>query len=293
MAQINANGISLEVEEQGPTHGEPLILIRGLGTQLVYWPDAFLDGLAEVGCRVITFDNRDVGKSQRCPKEGVVDDAMGIIERFHDGKPLDAAYTLDDMALDVVGLMDALGIDSAHIFGISMGGGIAQLLAINQPQRCRSVTIVMSAARFSVGSAIEKLLAWPCTRDQFAEALIAMEKEWGSPGYPMDDETVRDIAHRAYDRGYDPNGINRHALATSQSPDHSQRLKEISLPCTVIHGSDDTLIPPIAGAEIASLIPDCPFHQIDGMGHTITAALTPVIVPLVAQTMARAKTAAD
>ncbi|MFC3117728.1 alpha/beta fold hydrolase [Jhaorihella thermophila] len=143
--QIDANGIRLEVELHGPGSGAPIILIRGLGTQLVHWPAALTEGLAARGFRVVIFDNRDVGLSQRCPAPGVPSSADEILEALRRGVPLRPAYTLNDMARDVVGLMDALDIPRAHVFGISMGGAIAQILALDHGARLLTATFVMTA----------------------------------------------------------------------------------------------------------------------------------------------------
>lgn len=279
---ITSNGIRLKIEQRGPEQGPALVLIRGLGTQMVHWPEELLDGFAALGFRVIIFDNRDVGLSQRCPKAGVPDDAQTILEIVRAGKSPQVAYTLDDMALDVIGLLDSLKIAKAHIFGISMGGGIAQILATHHSSRCHSVTIVMSAARFASGELLEKLLAWPATKEEFVNSALEGETNWGSPGFPMGDAEIRTMAQRAYDRGFDAKGINRQVLATSKSGDRSEKLKGVDLPCCVIHGTHDTLIPPQAGEEIAALIPHSKHHQIDGMGHTITPKLAPLIVDKVA-----------
>ncbi|NOX74688.1 MAG: alpha/beta fold hydrolase [Alphaproteobacteria bacterium] len=278
--QIKANGISLEYEEYGPKDGPPLILIRGLGSQLVYWPQELVQGFASAGYRTITFDNRDVGLSQRFARKGVTDSKASILARAAGGDLPKPAYTLDDMARDVVGLIDALNIPHAHIFGISMGGGIAQLLAINHADRLLSASIVMTTAKFRGPEMLEILLVEDEDRATFQESWIAGNMDYGSPGFRAPDSYIRAEAGQAWDRGADAAGVNRQTLATMASSDRREMLKAVNLPCLVIHGAVDTLIPPEAGREIAALIPQAELEIIDGMGHVITPLLGPVIVGL-------------
>ena len=276
--QIEANGITLDYDETGPRDGVPLVLIRGLGSQRIHWPDAFLTGLAAAGYRVITFDNRDIGRSRRCPAPGVDGRAETILAEVAAGRQPAAAYSLDDMARDVVGLMDALGIDRAHVFGMSMGGGIVQLLALDHAPRLRSATIVMARASFVGGGPLDKLLAHPETREQFIETALWADREWGSPGFPVSEEYLRAQAGAAFDRGAEPEGVNRQLLAILHSGDRRDRLGGVTVPCLVIHGAQDTLIGPEHGREIAALIPDAELEVIEGMGHVITPLLSPVLI---------------
>ena len=275
--QITANGIQLEYEEFGSRDGPPLILIRGLGSQMIHWPDELMAGFAARGYRVVIFDNRDAGLSQRCPAPGVDTDAEAIIAAFRAGRVPEPAYTLNDMAADVTGLMDALAIDRAHVFGISMGGGITQVLAIRHADRLLSATIVMSRARFA-GTVTQAVLARPRDRATFIENAVVEDRAWGSPGFPMTEDEVRAKAALALSRGADPDGVNRQVLALLSGGDRRAALGGVDLPCLVIHGADDTLVPPEAGRELAALIPGAELEVIDGMGHVITPALAPVIV---------------
>ncbi|CUH52329.1 alpha/beta fold hydrolase [Shimia marina] len=283
--QIAANSIQIEVETFGPKDGVPLVLIRGLGSQLIHWPDALYEGLAELGYHVVIFDNRDVGRSQRCPKEGVPSGAEEITARaLEDGK-VPPAYRLDDMAKDVVGVMDALDIEKAHVFGMSMGGAIVQLLCLDHAERLLSATIVMATARpFAerAGSAawLAALLARPVDRATFINNAVTEYAGWGSPAYPMTEAELRAQATQAYDRAFDPEGVNRQVLAVMASTDRREDLRHVALPCQVIHGEMDTLIPPEAGAEIAALIPGCAHHPIAGMGHVITPKQAPMLVEM-------------
>jgi pimeloyl-ACP methyl ester carboxylesterase len=289
--QITANGISLEVEEYGTSDGVPLILIRGLGTQLAHWPQAFIDGFARCGFRTIIFDNRDVGLSQRFPRADVPGDANEILELMKQGVETPPPYVIGDMARDVVGLMDALDIGKAHCLGISMGGAILQTLAIEHSDRLLSATIVMTACRPLVertGSDPQaavalaaKLLSYPQTEAQYQDSQVEEHANWGSPGYPMPEAEIRAMATTAHGRGVDADGMNRQLLAVADAPDRRPALRQVALPCLVIHGVQDALIPVEMGAEIAEHIPESEFHAVDGMGHIITPRLSPVIVGLV------------
>ncbi len=276
--KLTANGLTIAYEEYGPKAGEPLILIRGLGSQMVHWPRQLYEGFAARGYRTVIFDNRDVGLSQRCPADGVPDRAGDIAAMIDAGETPPPAYGLDDMALDVTGLMDALGMDRAHIFGISMGGLIAQILAARHQPRLHSATIVMSSAGRLEPETMKGLLATLETREEHQDSWVESDRNWGSPGFPMSEEEVREQAGRAWDRGLDADGINRQVLAILSCEDRREMLRAIDLPCLVIHGADDALIPPEAGRGIAEGIPGAALSVIDGMGHVITPTLAPLIV---------------
>jgi pimeloyl-ACP methyl ester carboxylesterase len=290
--QIKANGISIEYEDHGARDATPLILIRGLGTQLIHWPREFIAGFIEAGFRVITFDNRGVGKSQRFRREGVTYDADTILKRASEGKDIPAPFELGDMALDVVGLMDALGIKKAHCFGISMGGAILQLLAIDHADRLLSATFVMTRCRpFLAGPAgsemLSRLLVRPETLSQYQDSHVAGDAMYGSPGYPTTEAALRAEATLAYDRGVDAEGINGQALSFIHASDRRPGLRTVTLPSLVIHGVQDTLIPVDLGAEIAAHTADSEYHAIEGMGHVITPLLAPVIVGIVTEFISR------
>jgi pimeloyl-ACP methyl ester carboxylesterase len=226
----------------------------------------------------VTFDNRDVGLSDRCPKPGAEGDADAILAELRAGRVPKPAYGLPDMACDVIGLMDTLGIDCAHVFGISMGGAIVQILACDHASRLHSATIVMSSARLRSLDLGERLLSRPADRVGYVDGALAGDREWGSPGYPASDAYLRTQAERAYDRGAEAEGVNRQLVAILNAPDRRDALRRVALPCLVIHGEMDTLIPPDEGREIASLIPEAELEVIGGMGHVITPALAPIIV---------------
>lgn len=295
--QIEANGIWIEVEEHGPSDGVPLILIRGQGSQLAHWPTELYDGFAKAGYRVILFDNRDVGLTQRCPVDDVPADADTILARLSSGAEMPKPYDINDMVGDVTGLMDALGIDKAHMFGISMGGAVLQQLCVDHPDRVLSATIVMTACRpfterapddrAALLALVGSLLVRDMTRREYLDAQVAEHGLWGSPGYPMPEADIRAMAARAWERGVDAAGRNRQVLAILHAPDRRLGLRNVALPCLVIHGTDDALIPLEMGEEIAAAIPEAEFQAVKGMGHIITPALAPVMVDMVTDFIAR------
>lgn len=279
--QIKANGTLLEVEEYGPKDGIPLILVRGLGSTLIHWPKNFVQGFADLGYRTVIYDNRDAGLSQRFPMKDHPSDAASLSRIIADGGPLPVPYSLDDHVRDCTGMMDALGIQSAHLFAISMGGGIAQSFATSFADRLLSVTLVMTTARLRDVTLLAAMLAKRRSREDYITAMVAEDKIWGSPGYPMTEAEIREQAERAYDRGYDPDAYNRQILGIAAAENRAERLKALKLPCFVIHGAEDTLVPPEAGRELASLIPGAKLEIIEGMGHTITPLLAPKLVAMV------------
>ncbi len=288
---VEANGITLALEDDGPREAAPLILIRGQGTQMAHWPGELVAGFVKAGFRIVTFDNRDVGLSQRCPVPGVPGKADEIIERLKNGVAIAAPYGIEDMARDVTGLMDVLELEQAHVFGISMGGMITQQLIVQAPERLLSATIVMSACRpiseTGVGGQAalveraEKLLVRPLTREAYLVSQVEEHAAWGSPGYPMPEADIRAMASVAYDRGVDAEGMNRQVIAVAGAPDRRPGLAMASLPCLVIHGEDDALVPIEMGREIADIIPASEFCAVSGMGHIITPSLAPLIVKTV------------
>jgi len=279
--QIKANGILLEVEEYGPPDAPPLILIRGLGSQLIHWPENFVQGFVDAGYRTIIFDNRDIGLSQHCPLNGVSGKAVDILAAANRGEVPKPAYHLDDMANDVVGLMDALDIARAHIFCISLGGVVGQILAIDHPDRLLSATLVMTSSRLHSMGILPHVLSYPADRNQAQDNWVAGNAFWGSPDYPMTEAEIRAEAAIAWDRGWTDEGENRQLLAVINAEDRQDALTRVNVPCFVIHGANDPLIRPDAGREIAALIPDARLEVIAGMGHVISPLLAPKIVALV------------
>ena len=284
-----ANGIELCYQELGDPDGEPLILVMGLATQMIAWDQEFCSLLADRGFRVVRFDNRDVGRS-------TVLDSAGVPSRIDmlTGRRATAPYLLRDMARDTTGLMDHLEIESAHVAGASMGGMIAQTLAIEFPERMRSAVSIMSTtgSRF-VGlpsfKAFSALLAKPPrNRDEMIARTIRTFRVIGSPGYPFDEERVREIAGLSYDRGHSSAGVARQLHAILASGDRTRSLRELSLPATVIHGSQDPLIRPSGGRATARAIPGARLRIIDGMGHDLPRDVWPQVVEEIAATAGRA-----
>ena len=285
--QILVNSIYIEYEDYGDNTDPALVLIRGLGSQLIHWPKNFISGLVEVGYRVIIFDNRDIGLSSRCPLNGVPYDKQSIIKKIDSGQKVMPAYSLDDMALDVIGLMNELDIAKAHIFGMSLGGVITQVLAINYPHRMISTTIVMSAAKLVDSNRIKQVALDHISKDEYISNAIHENSLWGNPKFPVSEDYVRDLAGKAYDRGADSEGVNRQFSAIFSFGDRREALKLIDLPCLVIHGEDDVLVLPEEGKEISSLVKGSELRIISGMGHEITPLLSPIIVNIVHEFLKR------
>lgn len=279
--KIDANGITLDAALFGTPGDTPLVLIRGLGSQRVHWAQELIDGFVARGHRVVTFDNRDVGGSRRCSDTPAgADDILAMIA---EGRDLPVPYTLDDMARDVTGLMDALDIGRAHVFGISLGGIITQRLICDHADRLLSAMVVMSPARLRDPSRAGELLVRDLDREAYIKNEIRTEAQWGSPDYPAPETWTRGVAARAWDRGADADGVNRQLLAAFATENRIDDLAQAKVPTLVIHGRDDTLVPWQAGHEIAETIPGAEWELIEGMGHIITPALAPVIVERVAR----------
>jgi pimeloyl-ACP methyl ester carboxylesterase len=284
-----ANGIELAYQEMGPADGEPLLLVMGLATQMIAWDEGFCGLLVEHGFRVVRFDNRDIGRSTKIESAGVPRRVDMML-----GRRAGAPYLLGDMAADTTGLMDHLGIDSAHVVGASMGGMIAQTVAIQHPERVRSLVSIMS----NTGSrwtgmpsrrAMAVLLARPPRgREAAIERAVRTFRVIGSPGYPFEEDRVRDVAGRSYDRGHSSAGVLRQLHAITASGDRTQALRGVRAPTTVIHGDRDPLIRPAGGRATARAVPGARLKTIDGMGHDLPRQLWPVFAGEIAANAARA-----
>lgn len=288
MVAVKANNISIEYEESGDLSNPAIILIRGLGTQLIDWPKPFIDGLVNEGFRVVYFDNRDVGLSEKLESAGVPDMAE-MMTKMASGEAISPPYTVDDMALDVIGLMDVLKIETAHIVGISMGGMIAQILAVNHAQRLKSMTSVMSSSGNPnlprpTGEAAEFLIGTPSDPND-RESVIAHGTEslrvFGSPGYPESETVRREIYTARFDRCNYPAGVARQMAAIVADGSRVERLKTITVPTLVIHGLDDPLVPVEGGKDTAASIPNAQLELIAGMAHNIPEPLCPRLVELI------------
>ena len=293
--QIAAHGIAIEVEDHGPPSGEPLLLIMGLGMQLVAWPDGFVASLVERGFRVIRFDNRDIGLSQSFDAAGVPNLAFDSI-RYAVGMKVKSAYTLADMAADSVGVLDALGIARAHVCGASMGGMIAQRLAAAHPDRLKSLTLMMtsSGARRLPGPSLKvrgSLISRPKNPRELTsivEHYVELYGLIGSPSFPADKGELRERFTRSVKRSYRPAGTARQMVAIAADGDRTPILGGIAAPTHVIHGLADPLVPVPAGRDLAARIPGATIDLIDGMGHDLPQELWPRFVAGISAVAARA-----
>lgn len=281
MSAIAANGLQLEYETFGRAEHPAILLIMGLGAQLTLWPESFCRTLADAGHYVIRYDNRDVGLSTKLDSLGkprVLRASVG----YKLGLPIRAAYTLDDMADDAIGLLDALGIARAHVVGASMGGMIAQLLAARYPQRLRSLVLMMTnrGGRLAAGPKLKvamRLLKRPQTTDRetLIDHSLATWKMVGSPAYQTSHLDMRAHVARQFDRAHDPAGVARQTLAILASESRKPLLAGIAAPTLVIHGAIDPLIPVAAAHDLMRRIPGAKLEVIPGMGHDLPAPLLP------------------
>lgn len=281
------NDIRLAYELHGPENGTPLVLIQGLSMPLNAWPPAFVERLTDAGHRVLVFDNRDIGKSQTFDAHGTPNLVWAALrQRLH--LPVRAPYSLDDMAADTSGLMARVGMESAHVLGVSMGGMIAQLLAIHHPQRVRSLTSVMSTTGnprlpSPERHVVRQLITRPKTDD--LESRIAyslgMWRTISSPGVEYDMEYVEQRMRAMYERGMTRGGVARQMIAIATAPNRVPLLRKLKTPTLVIHGKDDPLVPLAAGADTAGAIPDARFEVIEGLGHDLPPAFFDRITGLV------------
>jgi pimeloyl-ACP methyl ester carboxylesterase len=266
--RANANGIELEYETFGDPSNPAILLVMGLGIQLLGWHEVFCNMLAERGYFVIRYDNRDVGLSSKI-EGGPEPDIMRLLA----GDYSSASYTLDDMANDAAGLLDALDIDRAHVVGVSMGGMIGQTLAIKHPERVLSLTSIMSTTGDpAVGQPRQDVMMAlvtpaPETREGFIEFQANMFQMIGSPDYPMPDDELRELIGRSYDRMYYPAGFMRQLTGIMASGDRTAALAGVTAPTLVIHGEADPLIQSDGGEATAKAIPGAKLVKIAGMGH--------------------------
>ncbi len=293
MPIARTNGIEIAYETFGPPDGRPLLLIMGLAAQMILWDDEFCSALAARGHRVIRFDNRDVGLSTKLDAAGMPD-AAAAMQAALLGERIAAPYLLRDLAADGVGLLDALGIPAAHVVGASMGGMIAQTMAITYPARVLSLTSIMSTtgerslppARPEAAAVL--LLPAPADRAGNVERAVHIFRTIGSPGFPFDEARVRDLAGRSYDRCFSPAGAARQLVAILASGSRREALAAVTIPTLVIHGRDDPLIPLEAGLDTARAVPGAELLVIDGMGHDLPRAAWPEIVERIGALTARA-----
>ncbi len=294
MPQVRANGIDIEYESIGRDGDPAILLINGFSTQLVGWPDSLFRGLAAEGFRVVRFDNRDIGKSTHLAELGVPDLGAMIATRNAGGWPT-APYALDDMAADAAGLLDALGINRAHVAGSSMGGMIAQLVALNHPEKAKSlVSIFSTTGRPDLPpgkpGAFKAIMTPPASfgrKDRIAR-WIAVAHVIGSPGFPASEAELRETAARGVDYApYDPLGITRQMAAVLAARPRNDRLKALKIPALVIHGRDDPLIDVSGGEDTARSIPGAELLIVPGMGHDFRESVVPVYLKAIGEFVAK------
>jgi pimeloyl-ACP methyl ester carboxylesterase len=286
----SVNGVEIAYETFGDPADETLLLIMGLGVQMLGWDERFCTTLAGRGYNVVRFDNRDVGHSTKM-EGGPRPDVMAALA----GDTSSASYTLEDMADDCAALLDELGVRAAHLVGASQGGMIAQTVAIRHPERVLSLVSIMSTTGDrEVGQphpeAIPALLTRPPDDEAgFVDFVVGAWRVIGSPGFEADDDALRARAAASYGRGIFPDGTARQLLAIVASGDRTEGLRRLDLPTTVIHGIEDVLVDVSGGKATAAAIPGARLELIEGMGHDMPVQLWPRFVELIVETAQRAK----
>ena len=292
--KIQANSIQIEVDDQGPRDGPVVLLIMGLGMQLIAWPQALVQLLTDRGFRVVRFDNRDIGLSQGFDHAGVPNMALaGLRYALH--LPVRSPYSLADMGRDALGVLDALGIAQAHVCGASMGGMIAQHLAAEAPRRVASLTLMMttSGARslpqppWSVRKVLMSRPMKPGT-DAAVDWILQVLRVIGSPAYPTSAEAMRERALASVQRAWHPAGSARQLLAVVADGDRTPLLSRITSPTRIVHGVADPLVPVACGHDLAAHIRGADTEFIAGMGHDLPEALLPRFAQGIAALAARA-----
>ena len=273
-----STGITLEYEVHG--EGDPLLLVMGLGGQLVAWPSSFIAGLVDRGFKVIAFDNRDIGLSTKvdaAPPTKLQSAMFSVSRRF-----AKSAYLLSDMAKDAVGLLDALNIERAHVVGMSMGGMIAQTMAIEHPSRVRSLTSIMSTTgnprvgRPKTSVVVRALKLTGGSKETFADRQAALFKLFSGSLY--DELEIREVAKLSLERDFTPDGTARQMAAIMASPDRTPQLKKLNVPTLVVHGLEDGLVQPSGGYATTKAIPGARLLAFPDMGHNLPQARIPEIL---------------
>ena len=289
MPKATANGIEIHYEEHGDPKDPPILLIMGFGAQLTLWPDELVEALAGHGFRVIRYDNRDIGLSHKF--DGVK--APGLVKLTllsKIGLTPKVPYTLADMADDGAGLLDALGIDKAHIVGASMGGMIAQHFAARHADRCLSLTSVFSTTGNpklppAKPEAMKALVTRPKSTEEkvLVDHGMMLARTIGSPGYPAEEERLRERTTASVRRSFYPEGPTRHLSAIVADGDRRAMLKGIAVPTLVMHGEDDPLVPCAGGRDTAACIPGAKLKTIPGWGHDLPLELVDELAGAVAE----------
>ena len=288
VSNVGPARIEIAYERLGDRGAPPVLLIMGAGTQLIGWPDELCDQLVASGLQIVRFDNRDVGESTHMTGAPPPNPLAALAGDFSS-----ASYTLSDMAADSVGLLDVLGLDSAHVVGASLGGFIAQTIAIEHPRRIRSLTSIMSTTGDrSVGQANPSVLhalggLQPTTRDEVMQRAAVTFRAIGSTGFAIDLDAIAERAGRAFDRSHDPLGMMRQIVASLASGDRTPRLRSLDLPTLVIHGTADPLVDVSGGRATAAAIPGAELLVIEGMGHDLPRAVWPQLTAAIAAIVRR------
>ncbi len=286
MPRVEANGIEIEYDIHGREGDPAVVLIMGFSGQMIMWPMSLVEGLTKLGFRVIRFDNRDIGLSTHLDHFGPVDMIAAMTAAASGSRYDKAPYLLDDMAADVAGLLDALGVKAAHIVGASMGGMIAQLVALNHPDHTLSMTSIMSTtsrpgltpARPGVMAALVTPPKSDSKEDRKA-AFKSTSRIIGSPGFPATDAELEAVSDAMVNRGpYDPAGVARQMVAIMSSPPRHEMLAKVKAPALVLHGKDDPMVPVDGGEDTAKSIPGAELVIVPGMAHDFTEALMPVFI---------------
>ena len=298
MPRIQANGIELEYDEIGPKDGEPVLLVMGFTAQMTKWPDAFREGLAEAGYRVVRFDNRDIGLSYQFDEAGVPDHAaiMAAVANGEDATAI-PPYTLDAMAADAAGVIDALNLGPTHVMGASMGGMIVQLMALDHADKVRSLIPVMTTSGAPglpppTPEALEALTKQPESpaRGHVVPHGVWAQKVIGSDPSVIDsDETLAERTGRDYDRAYRPFGVARQYGAILAQPRWHERLGSVSVPTMVLHGEVDPLIPIECARDIAARVLGAKMVEIEKWGHDVPEAMVPRLLEETTQFLAEAR----
>lgn len=283
MPNVTANEIQIEYDTFGDPSSSPLLLIMGLGEQMIGWDEELCKQLASRDLYVIRFDNRDVGLSSKIDEAGVPN-AVEVFAALMKGEEANIPYTLDDMAVDTIGLLDTLNIEKAHIFGVSLGGMIAQIMAIRYPSRVWSLTSMASITgnpELPLGKPelfVELVNPPPTEREAYIENRVNLILALAGSRFPMDEQRTREHLEKSYGRSYYPPGIARHGVAGAVNSDRTQGLKSVSAPTLVIHGSEDPLFPVEQGKAIAAAVPGAKLLIIEGMGHAFPPEVWPLLV---------------
>lgn len=293
---LTPNGITLYYEDNGPAHGPVLILIMGLGAQLTVWPAALVESLCAQGFRVIRLDNRDTGLSSKLDEHGKPS-LVAMLVRKQLRLPLKPPYKLQDMAQDVIDLMDALHIRKAHIVGASMGGMIAQILALQFKKRVISLTSIMSSAGITRPALRDFRILWHLSKkrppadnlDAAVRYTVKLNKLIGSPDFPLDEHVLHNTIRHNLSRAYHPQGIARQLAAITASEGREDLLHKIKVPSLVIHGSADPLIPLHAGIHTARYLHKAKLEVVPGMGHNLPPQVVPQLVKLISKHVKKAE----